>query len=244
LPFSRPKLIVVLGPSHYKYLKNQCAISAFSSVQTPVGDIEIDIDIRERLVAASGEIFKISSRDDDLKEHSLEMQYPFIAKVFNGNNVRILPIQVGQFSDAMQRKYAAENLLKCIANIDSQDVMFVVSSDFCHYGPRFDYKPIFKESNLSLNENISILDQKALDTLNSSDPINAFTDYLKITGNTICGREPILFLHEIFNQSSIKGRWELIDYAQSNFLTSSNDNSVSYLSAIFKVSSQASGDAS
>lgn len=236
-------MIVVLGPSHYKYLKNQCSISSFSCVQTPVGDIKIDIDIRERLIVASEGIFKISSRDDDLEEHSLEMQYPFISKIFNGKNIKILPIQVGQFSDAKQREYAAENLLKCIDDIVSQDVLFVVSTDFCHYGPRFDYKPMFKESSLSLNENISILDHTALDTLNDSDPITAFTDYIKITGNTICGREPILLLHEILNRSRIKGRWELIEYDQSNFLTSSNDHSVSYLSAIFMVTAQDSGDA-
>lgn len=228
------KLVVVLGPSHFKYLKNQCAVSNFHSVQTPIGDIEIDIEINENLVNSNENVFKISSHDDDVQEHSLEMQYPLIAKVFDKNQTKILPILVGQFSDTFKRKHAAEILLKCIPNLDSKNVLFVISSDFCHYGNRFNYKPDFKESKLSPNENISNLDHYGFDTLNDSQPITAFTDYLKSTGNTICGKEPILLFLEVLKQTKIEGRWELIDYAQSNLLTSSSDHSVSYLSAIFK----------
>lgn len=223
-------------------MKNQCSISNFVGVQTPIGDIVIDVKTRERLLNSCTEIFKISSQEDDINEHSLEMQYPFISKVFGKSEVKILPIQVGNFLDIAKREYAAETLLKCIsANYFSKDVLFVISSDFCHYGTRFDYQPpSFKVSELSLNESISILDHSGFDQLNCSDPITAFTEYLKFTGNTICGREPILLFLQILDKSNIKGRWEIIDYSQSNILNSAEDHSVSYLSAIYNVFSQES----
>lgn len=217
-------------------MKNQCSISNFNSVQTPISDIEIDAGIRNGLLNSSGGIFKISSQEDDINEHSLEMQYPFISKVFGNSQTKVLPIQVGQFSDILRRKNAAENIVACIPNLSSNEVLFVISSDFCHYGTRFNYKPYFKESNVSLSENISIMDHNGFNHLNDPSPITAFTEYLESTGNTICGREPILLYLQILEKLNLKGRWELIDYAQSNFLTSSNDNSVSYLSAIYKVS--------
>jgi len=238
--YSSPELVVILGPSHYQYLKNQCSVSNFVSVQTPIGDIEIDVKVRERLLNSCADIFKTSSQEDDINEHSLEMQYPFISKVFGKSKAKILPIQVGHFSDNAKRENAAESLLKSIANFSSKDVLFIISSDFCHYGSKFDYKPSFKGSNLSLNENISILDHNGFDNLNDSDPIAAFTDYLKFTGNTICGREAIFLFLQILEKSNIKGRWELIDYSQSNILNSTDDNSVSYLSAAYNVFSQQS----
>lgn len=238
--YSSPELVVIFGPSHYKYLKNQCSISNFLSVQTPIGDIEIDIKVRESLLNSCADIFKISSKEDDINEHSLEMQYPFISKVFGKTKTKILPILVGNFLDNFKRQNAAETLLKCTANFSSKDVLFVISSDFCHYGSRFDYKPSFEGSNLSLNENISILDHNGFDNLNDSDSIAAFTDYLKFTGNTICGREPILLFLQILRTSNIKGRWELIDYSQSNILNSTDEHSVSYLSAVYNVFSKQS----
>lgn len=217
-------------------MKNQCSISNFDSVQTPIGDIEIDSRIRTGLLNSSGGIFIISSQEDDINEHSLEMQYPFISKVFGKSQTKILPIQVGQFSDTLRRNNAAEYIVNCVSNLNTNKVLFVISSDFCHYGNRFNYKPYFEVSNISLNENISIMDHNGFNHLNDPNPIAAFTEYLETTGNTICGREPILLFLQILEKLNLKGRWELIDYAQSNFLTSSNDHSVSYLSAIYKVS--------
>jgi MEMO1 family protein len=231
----RPEIVVILGPSHCKYLRNQCSISSFDGVQTPIGDIEIDIKVRDKLVGACGDIFKISSQEDDITEHSLEMQYPFISKVFCKSKAKILPIQVGQFSDILNRKNAAEFILKSVPNLDSEKVLFIISSDFCHYGAKFDYKPFFRNSKLSSNQNISIMDCNGFNHLNDPNPITAFTEYLKSTGNTICGREPILLFLQILDQLNLSGKWELVDYAQSNFLTSPNDHSVSYLSAIYKI---------
>lgn len=232
----RPKLIVILGPSHYKLLRNQCAVSIFSHVQTPIGDLEIDSEVKIRLSDSSH--FEILSPEEDKEEHSLEMLFPFISKMLDANITKILPIQVGYFTDPSIRRFVASHILRSIYSIPFEDVIFAISSDFCHYGSRFEYMPKFPESKQSLNESISILDRKGFDTLNEPLPMQAFTEYLDLTNNTICGRGPILLFLEIIYLAKLNGHWELIDYAQSNIVKSVNDNCVSYLGALFKISKQ------
>ena len=196
--------------------------------------IKIDCELAHDLSLNESELFKKLSADDDIKEHSLEMHFPFIYKIFKNENIKILPVQVGHFSDDVKRKEAARILSSLIPSLKfNDDVVFVISSDFCHYGNRFDYTPCFKNSKLNYSENISRMDKEGFDALNSEDPIKCFTYYLNTTGNTICGREPILLFLELLKLYKIEGKWNLIDYAQSNFITSLNDSSVSYLSAVF-----------
>ena len=173
---SRPKLIVLLGPSHFKHFQNQCALSKFSSCNTPFGDIKIDMNIMKKLAKSESNLFTTLSSDDDLKEHSLEMHFPFIYKLFKASNFNLIPLQVGQFSDPIKRSEAAKIIVESIPNIGASDTFFIVSSDFCHYGERFHYVPKFSSSKFSLNENISIMDKKGLNALNNINPINAFTD--------------------------------------------------------------------
>lgn len=231
--FIRPKLIVILGPSHYKHLKNQCALSKFSEVRTPIGDLKIDADVNNQLLDSA--YFTSLSSDQDKQEHSLEMQFPLISKIFGANSTKIVPILVGSFTDLNKRRSTADLILK---SIPFENAIFIISSDFCHYGSRFDYTCKFSNNNISLNENISMLDRKGFNTLNEPNSQLAFSEYLQSSKNTICGREAILLFLDILNQSNLNGRWELIDYAQSNILNSHNDNCVSYLSASFKIMEQ------
>ena len=78
----------------------------------------------------------------DEEEHSGEMQYPFIRHILNlaghqGDDVTVLPIMVGSISPSMECEFAA--FLAPI--LQAPDTFFVVSSDFCHWGSRFDFNP-------------------------------------------------------------------------------------------------------
>lgn len=182
----------------------------------------------------SPNLFTFLSPEDELKEHSLEMHFPLIHKLFGESNINVIPIQVGHFSDSSKLKETANCIAELVPNISSNEVLFIVSSDFCHYGHRFDFNPKFSNT-FSISENISRMDKKALTALNCNDPIESFKMYLRDTQNTVCGREAIILLLEILKKCSIAGKWHLIDYAQSNSIISLNDSSVSYLAASFKV---------
>lgn len=128
--------------------------------------------------------------------------------------------------------------------------LFVISSDFCHWGQRFRYTyhnkshgQIYKSIE-HLDKTVSFFPQyfpcninfffflKGMDIIESLNP-NAFTEYLKTYGNTICGRHPIGVLLQAVNvlmESGYKPCFKFLKYAQSSQCTKSSDSSVSYAS--------------
>lgn len=120
----------------------------------------------------------------------------------------IIPILVGSLSAEREACYG-RILSSYLA--DPQN-LFVISSDFCHWGRRFRYT-YYDRSFSSIHESIEELDR----TVNARDVLflfllsvvfqgmkiienlnpNEFTNYLKKYGNTICGRHPIAVLLQV-----------------------------------------------
>ncbi|MPC56296.1 Protein MEMO1 [Portunus trituberculatus] len=67
--------------------------------------------------------------------------------------------------------------------------LFVISSDFCHWGQRFRYT-YYDRSVGEIWQSIQKLDKQGMNLIETLNP-SAFTEYLKKYGNTICGRHPI-----------------------------------------------------
>ena len=221
--------ILLFGPSHFKRLHNSCALSPFQYLDTPLGRLSVAVDAVAAL-SKHPDLFAVLSQEEDETEHSLEMQYPFI-KYFleTSKSVPILPILVGQFDTMAQRSLAAKKLLQTLSGVSYQRISIVISSDFCHYGPRFGFNP-----NLAnhLHHKIKEMDYEGFEALaDKDDPVNRFSNYLHETQNTICGREAILLGLETLKLLNISGQWKLLGYSQSNQAQSPKDSSVSYLSA-------------
>lgn len=64
------------------------------------------------------------------------MHLPFLRQVL-GDNFKIVPIIVGSVNEK-KADALGEKLAKYF---DDKDTIFVVSSDFCHWGDHFDYQP-------------------------------------------------------------------------------------------------------
>ncbi|CCU99367.1 unnamed protein product [Malassezia sympodialis ATCC 42132] len=80
-------------------------------------------------------MFRNMSAEIDEDEHSLEMHYPYIRHVWSRRDVRVVPILVGSLSPSVAEEYA--KILQPFAA--DPNTMFIVSSDFCHWGLRFRY---------------------------------------------------------------------------------------------------------
>jgi MEMO1 family protein len=79
------KRIFILGPSHHYYLPG-CALSKCSAYETPLGDLPLDRELIESLYdqgKSSGD-WEWMERDTDEDEHSIEMQLPYLRKIFQG----------------------------------------------------------------------------------------------------------------------------------------------------------------
>jgi len=123
------------------------------------------------------------------------MHLPFIAKVFADAKqpIKLLPMMVGQVGAADLPKYA--EMLKGYF-LDPR-TLFVISSDFCHWGSDFDYQPVLqefeKQGATAIHKSIAALDQHGMTLIEKHD-LRGFQEYLAQTGNTICGERPIQVL--------------------------------------------------
>lgn len=95
----------------------------------------------------------------DEDEHSIEMHLPYIAKVMEDfkDQFTIIPVLVGSLAPEVEQMYG-ELFAPYLA--DPQN-LFVISSDFCHWGNRFRYDyydksagPIWKSIE-NLDKNVS-----------------------------------------------------------------------------------------
>lgn len=74
------------------------------------------------------------------------MQLPFIAHIMAGREYTLVPIMVGSTSYDMEQYYG-----KVLSKyFDEEGTVFVISSDFCHWGSRFNYTYYDKSKGLLL----------------------------------------------------------------------------------------------
>ncbi|KAE9534400.1 hypothetical protein AGLY_008490 [Aphis glycines] len=217
--------IFILGPSHNVRLSG-CALSSAVKYRTPFYDLQIDNEVYEEL-ESTGHFERMSMKVDE-DEHSIEMQLPYIAKVMQDykDKFTIVPVMVGSLSTEKESLYG---------HIFSQYLadpknLFIISSDFCHWGQRFRYT-FYEKSWGVIHQSITTLDHKGMDIIETLKPA-AFVEYLKTFSNTICGRHPISVLLQAANHlRTQKLSLKFLKYAQSSKCYNLGDSSVSYASA-------------
>lgn len=213
-------------------------LSCFDNYETPLGVIPVDTDAIEKLKATG--LFKMMTRKIDEDEHSFEMHAPFIYKVSHGT-IPIVPIMLGT-TDASYDRSLAEALTGYFKDPTNA---FAISTDFCHWGRRFDYtayttdpealdlrdlSPVSKvDSKVPIYKGIEILDKLGMTTA-STGSYQKWSEYLEYTDNTICGRIPLGILILVLELAQSSGRLQWIGYSQSSSVKDIHDSSVSYAS--------------
>lgn len=166
----------------------------------------------------------VAVRDDaHIKEHSLEVQLPLVQYICG--QPEVLPLVVGSLS--MQDVHSLAPLM---ASLDAPGTLWIVSSDFTHYGSRFRYVP-FTENVL---ERLREQDHTAAELIANRD-LPGFAAFLGRTGATICGMNPIALFLGILDvldpAHEIKGR--ITAESNSGELTGDCSNAVGYESICF-----------
>eukprot|EP01117_Protostelium_nocturnum_P006544 TRINITY_DN2359_c0_g1_i1.p1 TRINITY_DN2359_c0_g1~~TRINITY_DN2359_c0_g1_i1.p1 ORF type:complete len:281 (-),score=92.06 TRINITY_DN2359_c0_g1_i1:37-879(-) len=217
---SKIKRVFILGPSHHYYLKS-CQISEMKYYQTPLGKLTLDQEVISEL-HQTGE-FGYMSKEVDEKEHSIEMQLPYIKKMMEGQEFTIVPILVGSTSFQKEEMYGQ----MLAPYLSDESNFFVISSDFCHWGKRFDYYHCEKKDDEEIYQSIEKLDRRGMEAIETGNP-STFGAYLKETENTICGRHPIGIFMQMVKASKGNFKTQFVHYAQSNRCRTTKDSSVSY----------------
>lgn len=216
--------VFLLGPSHNMH-SPKCLLSGCTTYDTPLGSIPVDGATYDEL-AATG-LFDEMSLAVDEREHSLEMHLPFIAHVMK-KPYALVPIMVGALSEAAEARYGAL-LAKYLLD---PATLFVVSSDFCHWGQRFGFT-YHEPRHGEIADSVEALDRQGMALIEGQDA-PGFAAYLRTCKNTICGRHPIaVLLHALAAcKADAAHVCKFVRYAQSSRARAAADSSVSYASAV------------
>ena len=117
-------VVVLVGPSHHIGFEG-VAIVARGVFETPLGDVEVSADDADTIIASCPVVLELPAAHR--REHSLEMQLPFLQRALPG--VPIVPLVMGHQSRATVNALA-EGLSSAMA---SRRALLVASSDLSHY---------------------------------------------------------------------------------------------------------------
>ena len=128
------KHVFIVASSHQEQFDG-AAIYCDGDFLMPYGKERVDTDLGRELVQKFPDIFT-ANRSPHQREHSLEVQLPFLNFVLK-TNYCIVPIILGTSSPAVCKKIA--NALKPWFN---EENLFIISSDFSHYADYTDAKNV------------------------------------------------------------------------------------------------------
>ncbi len=202
-----PDTVIVLGVNHHGF-GHAYAVDGHDAWNTPLGDIAIDIQLREKLVANSG-IFMVDSTAGS-REHSLEVQVPFIQYV--NPNAKILPITISSVY-ANTLIAAGKEIARAIQG--RNDVLIVASTDMSHYIDA---------------ESAKLKDSKAIEKIQKLDAEGLFNTVAS-ERITMCGVSPTTMMISAALELGAKNA-EMIEYTHSGKVSGDNYQVVAYLSMI------------
>ena len=117
--------IVVLGANHTSADLTGISVYANGAWRTPLGDVPIDEDLARSLLTQDPDCTADTSAQE--KEHSIEVQLPFIQTLFP--EARIVPVVIGMPEPAMCSRFG-DTLAKAAKG---KRVLIVASSDLSHF---------------------------------------------------------------------------------------------------------------
>ncbi len=209
--------VFILAPSHRARLE-RVSVPAYDAYATPLGEVPLDRSAAGALASAEG---FASVEAAHAVEHAEEIQLPFLQTVF-GQRLRIVPLLVPPLDERTRRQAAAALGRWC----DGRS-LFLVSSDFTHYGSAYGYVPFRDKVADRLRE----LDHGAIERILARDAAGLL-DYERRTGITMCGIEAAALA--LSAPLPAAGGGELIAYARSGDRDGDYSVSVSYAGLLLR----------
>lgn len=196
--------VVIIGPSHHQAFEG-CSIYLRGGFETPLGVAEVDESLARELARHSGFGYIPEAHD---REHSIEVQVPFIQKVFP--RARIVPVVMGN-----QTEMTIQALAGALSRAArGKKVLVVASTDLSHF-----------LSRAQANER----DRKTIELLQKFD-LKSIGRQVERHENIMCGGGPVLALLQYARKMG-PARVEVLSYADSAAAGGPDDRVVGYLSA-------------
>ncbi len=118
--------VVVISPSHREYFPGICIYDG-DAYETPLGVIDVDIELRKQLLKQEKYIFP--GQQGHNQEHALEVQLPFLQSVLN--DFKLVPVVMGD-----QNENLVSVLAHKLSTVINEKTLIVASSDLSHFYSR------------------------------------------------------------------------------------------------------------
>lgn len=211
--------IFIIGTSHYATFEG-ASIYCNGYFDTPIGQARVNISLCRKLVDDFPDIFE-NNPEIHIKEHSLEVQIPFLQYLYK-EKLQIIPIIIGA-----QKRNTILKISQALKPYFGGNNLFVISTDFSHY-PNYD--------------DAKMIDQGTVDAILSNSPDRFFdilhepTDHdIPNLATRICGWSSVLMLLNITEGQNI--HIQPIHYMNSGDTPNSSKNRVVGYHAIIVASS-------
>jgi AmmeMemoRadiSam system protein B len=202
----RPEVAVLVGPSHFVDFEG-VAVVLSGTFETPIGTATIDESCAAALAAATPLIREYPSAH--AREHSLEMQLPFLCRV--APHTKIVPLVMGR-QTAETAVALADALETVLAN---RDAVLIASSDLSHFHDA---------------ETAAALDRVVLDHVGRFDA-DGLQNALKARREHACGGGPLVAV--LRAARGLGGREaRVLRYADSGDVSGDKSSVVGYMAAV------------
>ena len=208
--------VVLVGPSHFVGFEG-ASIWPSGAWGTPFGDVRVDAALAAAIARESRLVAEHPAAHG--REHSLEMQLPFVAHLMPG--VPIVPLVMGYqtrataeaIGDGMARAIAARAVTQT-GEERPGGVLLVASSDLSH----------FEEASVA-----SRMDAVILDRVNAFDP-DGLMDTLEREPRHACGGGPMVAVLRAARQLGARHA-RVLDYGDSGDVSGDKSSVVGYMAA-------------
>jgi AmmeMemoRadiSam system protein B len=195
--------VIAVGPSHREYFEG-VSVYPGKAYQTPLGDVNIDNELRTELVALG----IVSSVAGHRSEHSLEVQIPFLQRI--KSSFRFVPLVMGSQSPQLCTQLAC-----VLAEVSrNRRVLLLASTDLSHFHSQHEAHAL----DTSVTDLVRQFDTAELARRLANESIEA------------CGGGPMV---AVMNASRDLGAnaTHLYHYCTSGDVTGEHNSVVGYLSA-------------
>lgn len=210
---TKKRNFLILGTDHYA---NGIIATSKEDWLTPLGPAKINLE-RASILCRENAI--VSHEMALSREHSIEVQLPFLQYLFD--SFTFVPLQIPTLPHE-----EIKDLAKIIAD---KNTFFIVSSDFIHYGSNYGFLP--KESIYGPSKFVEDLDGKIIELIIKGDS-KKFMEFIETDDLPVCGYIPIALMMEVAKMIGVK-KIEKIAYDTSFSLSHDISAIVGYAGIVF-----------
>ncbi len=203
------KKIIIISPSHYVGFDG-ISIYNTGSFETPLGLIKIEEELANKIMTYSNRF--IFYPESHKREHAIEVELPFIQRIYKDREFKIVPITMG--SPVIEDARVLADAL--IGTVDDKTLL-IVSVDLSHYHP-YDKAVQLDTSGIS-----------AIEKLDADWFLRQLKD-----GDTEIDA-PIAVLGAILFANGRSAKAKILKYANSGDVTGDKSRVVGYVSMVIYI---------